>query len=131
MEALGQALSPLSGIEGRFKKAVEQAGLQRQHDVQSQMESDYLGLQPVQQAGLWRLLDQAQRFRRYDADALRFYQHQTGKKVPRRRPESPWKTCASTTRHGYGGPRGASLSLTMRLYTRGIGSRLLISNGWL
>jgi hypothetical protein len=81
MEALGQALSPLSGIEGRFEEAVEQAGLERQRDDQLQMESDYLGLKPVEQAVLWRLLDQAQRFRPYDAEALRFYQHQTGKKV--------------------------------------------------
>jgi AAA ATPase domain len=81
MEALGQTLSPLSGIEGRFEKAVEQAGLERQRDDQLQMESDYLGLKPVEQAVLWRLLEQAQRFRPYDAEALRFYQHQTGKKV--------------------------------------------------
>lgn len=81
MEALGQALSPLSGIKERFEKAVEQAGLQRQRDDQLQMESDYLGLKPVEQAVLWRLLDQAHRFRPYDAEALRFYQHQTGKKV--------------------------------------------------
>lgn len=81
MEALGQALSPLSGIEGRFEKAVEQAALQRQRDDRLQMESDYLGLKPPEQAVLWRLLDQAQRFRPYDAEALRFYQQQTGKKV--------------------------------------------------
>jgi AAA domain len=81
MEALGQALSPLSGIDGRFEQAVEQAGLERQRDDQLQMESDYLGLKPVEQAVLWRVLDQARRFRPYDADALRFYQQQTGKKV--------------------------------------------------
>lgn len=81
MEALGQALSPLSGIEGRFEKAVEKAGLQRQRDDQLQMESEYLGLRPVEQAVLWRLLDQAHRFRPYDAEALRFYQQKTGKKV--------------------------------------------------
>ena len=33
----------------------------------------------MQKAVLWRLPDQAQRFRPYDADALGFYQHQTGK----------------------------------------------------
>ena len=81
MEALGQALSPLSDIQGRFEIAVEQAGLQRQRDDQFQMESDYLGLKPVEQAVLWRLLDQAHRFRPYDAEALRSYQNQTGKKV--------------------------------------------------
>lgn len=81
MAALGQALSPLSDVAGRFESAVEQAGLQRQRDDQFQMESDYLGLKPVEQAVLWRLLDQAHRFRPYDAEALRFYQHQTGKKV--------------------------------------------------
>ena len=53
--------------------------MQRQRDDQSQTESDYVGLQPVGKAVLWRLANQAQRYRRYDADALRCYQHQTGK----------------------------------------------------
>lgn len=81
MEALGQALSPLSGIEGRFENAVRQAGSERRRADQLQMESDYLGLKPVEQAVLLRLLDQAQRFRPYDAEALHFYQLHAGKKI--------------------------------------------------
>ena len=74
MDSLGQALSPLSGIGGRFENAVAQAGLQRQHDAQSPMESNDLGHKPVGQAVLRRLLDLAQRVGPCDADALRFDQ---------------------------------------------------------
>lgn len=81
MEALGQALSPLSGNTGRFEAAVLGAALQRQRDDEAQMQSDYLGLKPLERAMLWRLLEQAQRFRPYDAEALRFYQDKTGNKV--------------------------------------------------
>ena len=42
------------------------------------MESEYLGLKPLEQAVLWRLLEQGQRFRPYDAEALRFYREKTG-----------------------------------------------------
>ena len=78
MEALGQALSPLSGLAGRFEPAVLQAAQQRQADDESQMESEYLGLKAVEQAVLWRLLEQGQRFRPYDGEALRFYKEKTG-----------------------------------------------------
>lgn len=81
MEALGQALSPLSGIAGRFEPAVLQAAQDRQRDDEAQMESDYLGLRPLEQAVLWRLLEQGSRFRPYDSEALRFYQETTGKRV--------------------------------------------------
>ena len=37
------------------------------------MESEYLGLRPLEQAVVWRLLEQGTRFRPYDAGALRFY----------------------------------------------------------
>ncbi|MDD2742935.1 MAG: AAA family ATPase [Rhodocyclaceae bacterium] len=81
MEALGQALSPLSGLPGRFEPAVLQAAQQRQADEESQMESEYLGLKAVEQAVLWRLLELGQRFRPYDGDALRFYKEKTGTAV--------------------------------------------------
>lgn len=81
MEALGQALSPLAGISGRFEPAVLQAAQERQRDDEAQMESDYLALKQLEQAVLWRLLEQGPRFRPYDAEALRFYQQKTGKKV--------------------------------------------------
>lgn len=78
MEALGRALSPLSGITTRFEAAVLAAALQRQADDEAQMESAYLGLKPMERAVLWRLLEQGQRFRPYDAEALRFYREKSG-----------------------------------------------------
>lgn len=81
MEALGQALSPLSRYEGRFELAMLEAALQRQRDDQLQMESDFLGLRPLEQAVLWRMLEQGPRFRPYDAEALKFYRAQTGETV--------------------------------------------------
>ena len=81
MEALGQALSPLAALTTRFEAAMAQAAGQRQADDEGQMESEYLGLKPLEQAVLWRLLAQGQRFRPYDAEALRFYRDKTGAAV--------------------------------------------------
>ena len=81
MEALGQVLSPLAAITGRFEPALLQAAQQRQHDDESQMESDYSGLKPTEQAVLWRMLEQGQRFRPYDAEALKFYRAKVGHAV--------------------------------------------------
>lgn len=81
MEALGQVLSPLSGISGRFELAMLDAALQRQCDDEAQMESDYLGLKLLEQAVLWRMLELGPRFRPYDAEALKFYRAQTGSPV--------------------------------------------------
>ncbi|MBP6095750.1 MAG: hypothetical protein KBF58_13165 [Methyloversatilis sp.] len=78
MDALGRALSPLSGIEGRFETVVLSFADQRLHDDEAQMESDFLGLKPLEQAVLWRMLEQGSNFRPYDADALRFYRDKTG-----------------------------------------------------
>ncbi|RZI72727.1 MAG: ATP-binding protein [Pseudomonas sp.] len=84
MEALGQALSPLSGLQGvRFEQAVLQAAKERQDADEAQMESEYLALRPLEQAVLWRLLAQGSRFRPYDGEALRFYRDQvTGRVTP-------------------------------------------------
>jgi len=82
MEALGQALSPLSGLQGmRFELAVLQAAKARQQADEAQMESEYLALKPLEQALLWRLLDMGHRFRPYDAEALRFYREKANAKV--------------------------------------------------
>ena len=45
------------------------------------MESDYLALKPVEQAVLWRVLEQGPKFRPYDGEALRFYRKQVGRPV--------------------------------------------------
>jgi hypothetical protein len=81
MEALGQVLSPLAGLEGRFEAALLAAAEQRQRDDEAQMESDYQGLKPTEQAVLWRMLAQGSRFRPYDADALKFYRDKVGRVV--------------------------------------------------
>ena len=62
MEALGQALSPLSGLDTRFEPAVLEAARLRQEEDEAQMESEFLALKPLERAVLWRLLNQGPRF---------------------------------------------------------------------
>lgn len=79
METLGQALSPIAATPqqgARFEQAMLDAAQRRQRDDEAQMESEYLALRPLEQAVLWRLLDQGQRFRPYDSEALAFYRAQ-------------------------------------------------------
>jgi len=81
MRALGEALSPLADTTDRFEAAVLQAAQQQRADDETQMESEYLSLKPLEQAVLWRLLGQGSRFRPYDAEALRFYRDTSGSPV--------------------------------------------------
>ena len=71
--ALADALSPLSTGEGRFEDQLLEAARRRQLEDEAQMESEFLSLRPIEQAVLWRLLEQGSRFRPYDAEALKFY----------------------------------------------------------
>lgn len=81
MAALGQVLSPLAALPGRFEPALLDAAQQQQAQDEAQMESDYRGLKPTEQAVLWRMLEQGPRYRPYDAEALRFYRDKTGHPV--------------------------------------------------
>ena len=84
IDALGQVLSPLasnSNSSARFEDAMLAKAHQRQQDDETQMESDYLALRPLEQAVLWRLIELGARFRPYDADALQFYNLKSGEKV--------------------------------------------------
>lgn len=81
MAALGQVLSPLAALTGRFEPALVDAARQQQAQDEAQMQSDYLGLKPTEQAVLWRMLEQGPRYRPYDADASRFYRENTGHPV--------------------------------------------------
>lgn len=81
MDALGQVLSPLAAHDGRFEEALLAQALQRRHNDEAQMESDYTALKPLEQAVLWRMLEQGTRFRPYDAEALLFYNDKTGEKI--------------------------------------------------
>jgi hypothetical protein len=60
---------------------VLQAATERQQADEAQMESEYLALRPLEQAVLWRLLDQGPRFRPYDVEALRFYRERLAGRV--------------------------------------------------
>ena len=74
LEALGQVLSPVSGLsEVSLETALLEAARRRQADDEAQMESEFLSLSAMEQAVLWRLLEQGPRFRPYDSEALRFY----------------------------------------------------------
>lgn len=81
MAALGQVLSPLAGLSGRFEPALLEAARQQQASDEAQMESEYLGLKLTEQAVLWRMLEQGPRYRPYDAEALRFYRDKVGRPV--------------------------------------------------
>lgn len=72
------------------------AALQRQRDDESQMESDYLGLKPLEQAVLWRMLEVGTRFR-HDAEALAFYRAQTGEKVTAQRAQNALESLRQRT----------------------------------
>lgn len=78
MAALGQVLSPLSGVVGRFEPALLEAANDMQRQDEAQMQANYLGLRPLEQAVLWRMLAQGASFRPYDSEALRFYRDKTG-----------------------------------------------------
>jgi hypothetical protein len=81
LEALGQVLSPFSGSSQRPEEAVLVAARDRETLDQTQMESDYLGLRPLEQAVLWRLLAMGAKFRPYDAAALKFYSSTTHQRI--------------------------------------------------
>lgn len=81
MEALGQAMSPLATDGDRFEQRLLSLAQSRQRDVEQDMASDYLSLDPLQQAVLWRMLEMGEGFRPYHAESLAFYRQITGKPV--------------------------------------------------
>ena len=81
LDAIGRVLSPVAAVAGRFEDAVLVAAREQQGEDGAQMASEYRALRPVEQAVLWRMLQQSQRFRPYDAEALRFYSDKTGSSV--------------------------------------------------
>ncbi|AOB33167.1 ATPase [Bordetella sp. H567] len=81
LRALEQALSPVAMFAGRFEDAVSAAANQQRLDDVAQMESEFLALKPLEQAVLWRMLEQGEHFRPYDSAALKFYREQSHDKV--------------------------------------------------
>lgn len=81
VRVLGHLLNPLNPPEPGFERSVlEQADLQRADDERG-MESAFLALRPIEQAVLWRMHEQGDRFRPYDAEALVFYREKTKEKI--------------------------------------------------
>lgn len=105
IDILGQALSPFGTVvEGPFEPLVVDLAQQRLEQDRRQMESDFLALRPVEQAVIWRMLEQGPRFRPYDVEALRFYSDKTDATITRamaqkamealrnRQPSMVWKS---------------------------------------
>ena len=92
--ALGDVLSPLSAGEGRFEDQLPAAARRRQVDDEAQMESEFSALRPIEQAVLWRLLEQGCRFRPYVGEALKFYKEKLNApgKARQRAPALVWKS---------------------------------------
>ena len=98
MDALGQVLSPLAGITGRFEGAMLARARQRQQDDEAQMESDYLALKPLEQAVLWRLIELGARFRPYNAPRrCRFTTTRRATRSAPPRCKKRWTACAPTS----------------------------------
>lgn len=84
IDTLDAALSPFGlAAEQGFEQALLALATQKLEQDRQQMESDYLALRPIEQAVIWRMLQQGPRFRPYDAEALRFYSEKTGHPVSR------------------------------------------------
>lgn len=79
--ALERALSPVSASSERFEDQVLALAKEKCSDEEAQMEAEYLGLRPLEQAVLWCMLERGQGFRPYNADSLRFYADKLGGSV--------------------------------------------------
>ena len=80
-ENLGRTLNPLQGSKARFETDLLKSAQNNQAQEELAMANAYLALLPLEQAVLWRILDQGARFRPYNADNLRFCSEKTGEKI--------------------------------------------------
>ncbi len=81
LAAIGQAVSrKLAGV-GEFEPAVLAAAHEMQRAEEQQMRSDYLALNPLEQAVLEFLLSEDEKFRPYNREALEYYGSRLGKTV--------------------------------------------------
>lgn len=78
---LGEALNPMQRDGERFETQVLSSAERVRTSNERQITSAYLALKPLEQAIVWRMLDQSERFRAYDADAVSFYRTIVGKPV--------------------------------------------------
>ncbi len=81
-KTLGEVLNPLNNPQPGFEKRVYEAAENHIREEQSRMASQYAGLRPLEQAIIWRLLEQGGKFRPYDAESLQFYSAKIAAKKP-------------------------------------------------
>jgi len=81
LRVLGIVLNPLNSPMPGFERDVLALAEAQRADDERAMESAYLVLRPIEQAVLWRMFEQKDRFRPYDAEALTFYREKTGEKI--------------------------------------------------
>lgn len=81
LRVLGVVLNPLNSPTPGFERDVLMLAESERADDERAMESAYLVLRPIEQAVLWRMFEQKDRFRPYDAEALTFYREKTGEKI--------------------------------------------------
>ncbi|MBC7455374.1 MAG: ATP-binding protein [Massilia sp.] len=81
VNALGTILNPLNMPRAGFEADVANLAAQKREQDEHAMASSYCALRPLEQAVLWRMLKQHDRFRPYDADAMAFYREKTGDRV--------------------------------------------------
>lgn len=78
---LGQALNPMTHDSTRFETRVLEAAEQLRASNERQITATYCALKPIEQAIVWRMLDQGERYRAYDGDAIAFYRQVSGRSV--------------------------------------------------
>lgn len=78
---LGVALTSVEAQSGRPEVSLYCLCEQQVRREFEQVQADFLALNTLEQAVLWRLLQLGDGFRPYDADALEFYRRQLGKSV--------------------------------------------------
>lgn len=81
VNALAKVLNPVNVPQTGFEIDVARLAAQKREQDQLTMEATYLALRPLEQAVLWRMLEQRDRFRPYDADAMTFYRDKTNDRV--------------------------------------------------
>lgn len=97
MDALGHVLSPLENVTERPEVAVLARAREHERDEHRQMESDYLSLRPIEQAVLWRMLEQGPRFRPYDSESNEFYAKVVGRHITKARVQAALESLRDRT----------------------------------
>jgi hypothetical protein len=81
MKGLTRVVGPFYEEKGRFEELLCQEA-EKQHDEdKGQMESDFLGLKPIEQVVLWRIFEAKSDFRPYDTDSQKFYKEKLGESL--------------------------------------------------